>query len=129
MEASDPDAREALRRLEERLERASDAAERLIEEAAQSAARAAAGATERPMPPPAGWQVPEEGDQRTDGEFELLAELFHSLRELIPPELQRRFAEALRELLVAVRALIDWYIDRLERPPAEPAQVQDIPIL
>jgi hypothetical protein len=129
MEASDPDAREALRRLEERLERASDAAERLIDEAAQSAARAAAGATESPKPPPAGWQVPEEGDQRAGGEFELLAQLIHSLRELIPPELQRRLAEALRELLVAVRALIDWYIDRLERPPAEPTQVQDIPIL
>jgi hypothetical protein len=51
-----------------------------------------------------------------------------SLRDLVPPELQRRLAEALRELLLAVRALIDWYLDRLERGPPAPVEVQDIPI-
>jgi hypothetical protein len=52
-----------------------------------------------------------------------------SLRDRIPPELQQRLADAVREVLLAVRALIDWYLERSERDRAEPRQVQDIPIL
>jgi hypothetical protein len=117
---------DALRRLEERLDRASDAAERLIAEAAASATR---------KPPPAGWQTPagqgegEGGTRRGSGDFELLAQALHAVRDLIPPELQRRIAEALRELLLALRALIDWYLERSQRQRAQPAEVQDIPIL
>ena len=124
---SEPEfADDTLRRLEQRLDRASDAAERLIAEAAASATR---------KPPPAGWQTPadhgkgEAGDGRGPGELELLAQVLHALRDLIPPELQRRIAEALRELLLALRALIDWYLERSERQRAKPAEVQDIPIL
>jgi hypothetical protein len=51
------------------------------------------------------------------------------VRDLIPAELQRRLGEALRELLLAVRALIDWYLDRIEQRRATPVEVQDIPIL
>jgi hypothetical protein len=116
---------DALRRLEERLDRASDAAERLIAEAAASATR---------KPPPAGWQIPDQGkggagDVRGPGDFELLAQALHAVRDLIPPELQRRIAEALRELLLALRALIDWYLERSEHQRARPVEVQDIPIL
>jgi hypothetical protein len=117
---------DALRRLEQRLDRASDAAERLIAEAAASATR---------KPPPAGWQTPSDqgegqaGDRRWPGDLELLAQALHALRDLIPPELQRRIAEALRELLLALRALIDWYLQRSERHRPQPAEVQDIPIL
>jgi len=125
---SDRAAEERLRRLEERLSRASDAAERLMAEAAQAAA---AGAAEpRDKPPPAGWQAPGDGQQRGDrGDLELLVQVVESLRELIPPELQRRLAEALREVLLAVRALIDWYLERSEHQRREPAEVEDIPIL
>lgn len=126
MEHSDPhEASEAIRRLEERLERASDAAERLIAEAAARAQRS-------PKPPPAGWQMPESETDRArdrDGDLELLVGVLRSLRGLIPPELQQRLAEALREVLLAVRALIDWYLERLEHRRAEPVEVQDIPIL
>ena len=52
-----------------------------------------------------------------------------SLRDRIPAELQQRLADAVRELLLAVRAFIDWYLERSERHRAEPRQVQDIPIL
>jgi hypothetical protein len=52
-----------------------------------------------------------------------------SLREWIPPELQHRLAVALREVLLALRALIDWYLERSERRRGEPTEVQDIPIL
>lgn len=153
----DGGADDALRRLEERLDRASDAAERLLAEAAGSAARVARAAagqtlpaaegqasaaegqtpgdagrtppTDPGRPPVAGWQLPREAaapGQR--GDFELLAQAIGSLRELIPPELERRLAEALRELLLALRALIDWYLERSERQRAAPAEVQDIPI-
>ena len=112
-----------LRRLEERLDRASSAAERLIGEAT---AQATSARGER-RPPPAGWQTPGADERPTEGD--VLVQVVQSLRELIPPELQRRLAEALRELLLAVRALIDWYLERVERRRAEPAEVQDIPIV
>jgi hypothetical protein len=128
---------DALRRLEQRLDRASDAAERLIAEATARVAGAdarsdghsdarpdgAEGVSDRP--PPAGWHSPDAPDR---SETELLTQVLGALRDLIPPELQRRLAEALRELLLAVRALIDWYLERAERRRAEPAVVQDIPI-
>jgi hypothetical protein len=117
---------DALNRLEERLDRASEAAERLFAEAG-SAARGPR------TPPPSGWQAPEpDGQERQSpralGELETLLAAIGSLRELIPPELQRRVADALRELLLALRALIDWYLERAKQVRAEPAEVQDIPI-
>lgn len=163
-------AEDALRRLEERLARASEAAERLIAEAAGSAraaasagvapswspgggvesgsddagasqpgagdARAAdaeaadAGAADARRPPPAGWQIPPaEEDRGRTSELELLIQFFQSARDLIPPDLQRRLGEALRELLLAIRALIDWYLERNEQRRAGGGEVQDIPIL
>jgi hypothetical protein len=35
----------------------------------------------------------------------------------------------LREVLLALRALIDWYLERTERRRADPADVEDIPII
>jgi hypothetical protein len=113
----------ALRRLNERLDRASDAAERLI---AESAARASSAFR---RPPPAGWQAPpSEQEPGRSGDLDLLVQLLDSLRELIPAELQQRLAEALKELLLAVRALINWYLERLDRHQEEPTEVEDIPI-
>ena len=43
-----------------------------------------------------------------------LAALVESLRGVVPTELSRQLAEALRELLIALRAVLDWYIARLE---------------
>jgi hypothetical protein len=118
---------DALRRLHERLDRASDAAERLIAEAAAESAARAAGSFRRP--PPSGWQTPpSEGAPGRGGDLDLLVQLLESLRDLIPPELQQRLADAVRELLLAVRALINWYLERLEKHREEPVEVQDIPI-
>jgi hypothetical protein len=151
-DAGNAEPLDALRRLEQRLDRASDAAERLIAEATARMAggaegggsgaadaegeRAGAGAEggraegggegDSRRPPPAGWNAPE-GPGRS--ESELLTQALGALRDLIPPELQRRLAEALHELLMALRALIDWYLERAERRQAEPAVVQDIPIV
>ncbi len=68
-------------------------------------------------PPPAGWQV-RRGDAATrrPASSSRSSQLLQALRDLIPPELQRRLAEALRELLLALRALIDWYLERLGAP-------------
>ena len=83
--------------------------------------------------PPAGWQQPASdggaGRGLGSGELDLLLGVLASLRNRIPPELQQRLADAVREVLMAVRALIDWYLERSERHSAEPHQVQDIPIL
>jgi hypothetical protein len=117
---------DALSRLEERLDRASEAAERLI---ADAAARALG------KPPPAGWQQAapepppsERAGARGASELELVLQVIGSMRDRIPPDLQRRLGEALREVLLALRALIDWYLERTERRRSEPVEVQDIPI-
>ncbi len=59
-----------------------------------------------------------------------LAPLFaiaEALRRGVPRELQAQFNSLLREVLLTLRALIDWYLERLERPELAP-QVEDIPI-
>jgi hypothetical protein len=115
-----------LRRLEERLDRASDAAERLLSEAAGTATRAAKAASDIPA---GGWQLPRSRTGTGEpGDLELLTQLIQSLRELVPDDLERRLTEALRELLLALRALIDWYLERGDRPRAAPTEVKDIPI-
>jgi hypothetical protein len=124
---SDP-APEALRRLEERLSQASEAAERLIGEAARAAGgRARSPSAERP--PPAGWQTADASQPSPErGELEMLLAALGSLRGIVPPEVLARLAAALRELLLALRALIDVYVERLERPRSPADEVRDIPI-
>jgi|SRR5579875_663003 len=140
-------AAETLRALEQRLDRASAAAERLLAEAVAAGAgggearacgreaRAQGGGDETRTtgdqarrPPAAGFQ-PLGGHHAAERGLEPLLELVRALRDLVPPDLQRRLAEALRELLLALRALIDYCAERLERRAAGPAPVRDIPIL
>jgi hypothetical protein len=125
---------DVLRRLEERLDRAAQAAERLLADAAVAAAGpgdASPGDAQPPRIPPAGWQRPadDEPARSRSGETELLVGILITLRDRIPPELQQRLADAVREVLMALRALIDWYLERSEHKRAQPTQVQDIPIL
>lgn len=133
---------EALRRLEQRLDEASETAQRLMAEAAQAAQERVAG-HERPgaesepgqaggqtKPPPAGWHTPEDGRPAgTPGaELDALIGAVRSLRELVPPEVLQRLAETVKDVLLAIRALIDWYIERLDRRHTDPPPVEDIPI-
>jgi hypothetical protein len=53
--------------------------------------------------------------------------LLEAARRGLPRELEDQFATLLREVLMTLRALIDWYLERLERRPSEP-RVEDIPI-
>jgi hypothetical protein len=59
-----------------------------------------------------------------------LAPLFlvlDALRAGLPGELRDQFNTLVRELLLTLRALIDWYLERLDGGRREP-EVEDIPI-
>ncbi len=60
-------------------------------------------------------------------DFSALFVLLDMLRRAAPGELQDRFSALIREALLTLRSLIDWYLERLENPPRQP-QVEDIPI-
>jgi hypothetical protein len=100
-------------------------AERLLREAQRAAEAAAAREV-----PPSGWSVPGEGAGARGPALDLsqLTALVESLRGVVPPELARQLADALRELLIALRAVLDWYIARLEPPEPPDSDVQDIPV-
>jgi hypothetical protein len=105
-------------------------AERLVREAQE---RAEAIAREQPRgdAPPRGWDVPhgqKEGGGSPFPDLAALAGLLEVARGAVPPELARQLADALRELLLALRAVIDFYLERLDRPERPPVQVEDIPI-
>jgi hypothetical protein len=60
-------------------------------------------------------------------DFQPLFMLLEAARRGLPHELEEQFTALLREVLMTLRALIDWYLERLERRPSEPT-VEDIPI-
>jgi hypothetical protein len=102
-----------------------EAAERLVREAhakAEEAARAAAQDV-----PENGWAS---GERPASGfpDLNALLALVDAARNTLPPELARQLADALRELLIAIRAVLDYSIERLERPPRSEPEVEDIPI-
>jgi hypothetical protein len=124
----DPAPRDPLDELRERLGATQAAAERLAGEAAGAMRAAAEGRV-----PAQGWAVPEDRAARQEEAQAVLA-LLGALRELIPPELQAQLTEVVRQVLLLVRALVDWWVERLdpERPPpaarADENRLQDIPI-
>jgi hypothetical protein len=137
---------DALGRLEERLDRASRAAERLLADAAMRVTEGRGaeergaedrgaedrGAGEAATPPPAGWQARGAAGDRGSAlpeDADLLLGLLAAMRDRLPPDLQQRLAEAIREVLLALRALIDWYLERTDRARSRPTAVEDIPIL
>ena len=116
-------ADDPLSQMRSQVDEAYAAADRLVREA-EAAARARTGDV-----PPAGYEGERTSAERSAfGDLQALAGLLDSARTSVPPELARQLAEAARELLVALRALIDWWIARLEREPDQPVEVQDIPI-
>jgi hypothetical protein len=84
------------------------------------------------------WEAPYE-DEGTHGavpppplhaprlDFGPLLMLLEAVRRGIPKELEDQFNQLIREVLLTLRALIDWYLERLDRRPEEP-KVEDIPI-
>jgi hypothetical protein len=53
--------------------------------------------------------------------------LLDALRRAAPRELDAQVTNLVREFLLTLRSLIDWYLERLDRPRREP-EVEDIPI-
>jgi hypothetical protein len=70
------------------------------------------------------------GDARQDtrDELEALVGLLRTLRDVVPDELQQQVTETIRQVLLLLRAVIDFWVDRLESPRPEAVEVQDIPI-
>ncbi|HMS62527.1 MAG TPA: hypothetical protein PKD63_09630, partial [Solirubrobacteraceae bacterium] len=58
-----------------------------------------------------------------------LAATLGTLSELIPEELRAQLAEVLRQVLLLVRALIDWLVERLPQTRGAEPVVQDIPVV
>jgi hypothetical protein len=101
-------------------------AERLVREAQRRAEEAARAASAHV--PPGGWEAPGAARGGAFPDLSALLALVDAARGALPPELARQLADALRELLLALRAVIDYSVARLERPaPAEP-EVEDIPV-
>jgi hypothetical protein len=86
-------------------------AERLVREA-EALARAAAERV-----PPRGWDAPRpaaEGTNAFESDLAALRGLVELLRGSIPPDLARQLLEALRDVLLAVVAVIEWALRRVE---------------
>jgi hypothetical protein len=77
----------------------------------ESAARGSNG-----LPPPRGFP-----------DLSPVIALVDALRRIVPVELQEQLNALQRELLLTIRALIDWYLERLEGS-RRPTVVEDIPI-
>jgi len=71
-----------------------------------------------------------EGDEQTAREAQALVSLLQTLRDMVPPELWHQVRELIRQLLLLIRAIIDWWVDRIEGPGPHGAAppVEDIEI-
>lgn len=114
-EAAGESDREASRRPESEGE-ASRRAEREGEASRRPEPEAWSAGYGAPRPPP-----------RAGLDFSALFALLDALRRAAPVEVQERLTAFIREALLTLRSLIDWYLDRLEARPREP-RVEDIPI-
>lgn len=131
MKQTDPDP---LAELREQIRATTAAAERLAAETA-AAREASSEPAGRPGTaggvPPAGWATAE-GTAARHQELQALIALVEALRDLVPEELKDQVRDVLRQLLVLVRGLIDWWVERMDgpRPPAASPgpPVEEIPI-
>lgn len=123
--------------LRARIHEAKEAAERLHRETAEARGAAADGVPLR------GWATPDDRRGHAD-EVHALAQLVGTLRDLLPPDFQTQLNDLIRQLLLLMRAIIDWAVERIvaggepgtpgqqsatRRPGADGApRVEDIPI-
>ena len=119
-----PEGPDPLYELSQRVRVAQQAAERILSEASEAAGQAATGQ----RPPPRGYAGADGGQARRSAEAQALLALLDLGRALVPAELPQALADLVRELLLAVRALIDWYLERLDERRRASVEVEDIPI-
>ena len=80
-------------------------------------------------------QPPYENQPRADDEQRhqgppdpaALFAMLDGMRRMAPRELEDQVTNLIREFLLTLRSLIDWYLQRLDAPRREP-EVEDIPI-
>jgi hypothetical protein len=107
------EGKDPMEELRERVKATQEAAERIMQQKV----------------PPRGWATPPPGADETTSEMQALVSVLESLRDLLPPELREQVTALVKQLLLVLRALIDWLVDRLERGPRGAAhEVEDIPI-
>ena len=111
-----PETDPRIAQLRDRIRSTAEAADRLAGEAAAGADGQARART---------------ADEATQ-EAQALVALVALLRDLLPDELRQQVTDLVRQVLMLVRAVIDWYLLRLDTPqeadrPAGPV-VQDIPL-
>jgi len=65
-------------------------------------------------------------------ELDALVGLLRALRELVPPELQHQVTEVMRQVLLLLRAVVDFWVERLDGggagSRARAVEVEDIPV-
>jgi len=129
----EPPPDDPLAALREHVRHAHAAAERLAFDAAGAAG---APRADRPRPDPSsasgtpasGWAAADEG-AALGGELRALVELVESLQALLPAELREQLRELVRQILLLIRTIVDWLVQRMQGDePARPAPVRDIPI-
>jgi hypothetical protein len=96
-------------------------------EALRERIRATQEAAERLAGTPRG-----DGDEQTAREAQALVSLLQTLRDMVPEELWQQIRDLIRQLLLLIRAIIDWWVDRIESHPPGPRgaapEVEDIEI-
>jgi hypothetical protein len=108
--------------LRERIHATREAAEHLAAQAAQALQAERNGGV-----PPRGWATPHEREE-TRSELQAMVALLEALRDLVPPELQHQVREVLRQVLLLIRAIIDWWVDRIDVQRGAEPEIEDIPI-
>ena len=121
---ADPPGEDPLASLREHVRHAHAAAERLAFGAGGP------GQPQGARVPPGGWASPEPDPEHELGrELRSLVELVESLQTLLPDELREQLHEVVRQILLLVRAVVDWLVQRMQREaPPPPTEVTDIPI-
>lgn len=123
---SDKPFRDPLTDLRARLEETRRAAEQLAGEVheAREHERAAGDGAGGAVPPPLGGA----GTDNLRDDVAAMAQLVSALVELVPDELREQVYEILRQILLLLRALIDWLVERLPQVRGADLVVEDIPV-
>lgn len=122
-----PETDDPYEALRARIKATQDAVDRLAEDttrARESAGQDGSGG----RPPPSSGPPGEEAQD----EIRALVALVELLRDVLPPELRSQLAELIRQLLILVRAILDWWIERIGQPGRsdhpDPIFVEDIQV-
>ena len=80
-----------------------------------------------PFAPPPGNDGSDDGRYDRPPDPAALFTMLDGMRRMAPRELEDQLTNLIREFLLTLRSLIDWYLERLDRPRQEP-KIEDIPI-